>query len=82
METINITKARQDLYKIVESTITNHKPIQILGKQGGAVLISTEDWEAIQETIYLSSIKGFKESLDEVNQEPLKNWVSEEELEW
>ena len=82
MKTVNITRARQDLFNIVEDTISSHKPIQILGKQGGAVLIAMEDWEAIQETMYLNSIKGFKESLLETDIEPIEEWAKEEELQW
>ena len=82
MKTINITNARRNLYNIVEDTIVSHKPVQILSKQGGVVLISAEDWEAIQETVYLNSIKGFKESLEESDLEPTENWITEGDLNW
>ena len=36
---------------------------RILGKRGNAVLVSEEDWRAIQETLYLCSIPGMRESI-------------------
>ena len=52
----------------------------ISGKRGNAVLISEEDWNSIQETLYLSSIRGMKESILEASKEPLEDSVKE--LDW
>jgi len=79
MKTITVTQARQDLFNIVDEAITSSAPIQILGKRGGAVLISVEDWNAVQETLHLSSVKGFEESLKEADE---GEWVSEDEVDW
>ena len=79
MKTIPITQARQDLFNIVDETILTGTPIEILGKRGGAVLISTDDWNAVQETLYLSHIPGFKESLIEAEN---GEWVDENEVDW
>ena len=77
MKTIPITKARENLYSVVQEAIENSTPIQITSKGGGAVLLSVEDWNAIQETIYLSSIKGFRESLVEAEND---EWIPENEV--
>jgi antitoxin YefM len=37
--------------------------VQITGKQGNAVLLSEEDWRAIQETLHLVSMPGMHESI-------------------
>jgi PHD/YefM family antitoxin component YafN of YafNO toxin-antitoxin module len=37
--------------------------VQINGKRGNAVLLSEEDWRAIQETLHLVSIPGMRESI-------------------
>ena len=79
MKTITITQARNDLFNIVDETIASSAPIQILGKRGGAVLISMEDWNAVQETLYLASVKGFEESLKEADE---GEWVAEDEVDW
>ena len=51
MSTINITNARKDLYNLVESVNLYHEPTLIVGKKANAVLISEDDWRAIQETL-------------------------------
>lgn len=65
MRTINVTKARADLYNLLLETSESHEPIQITGKKTNAVLLAEEDWRAIQETLYLSSIPGMRESIIE-----------------
>ncbi len=63
MQTISATEALSKIYQLLDDTATSHEPIQITGKRGNAVLVSEEDWRAIQETLYLSSIPGMRESI-------------------
>ena len=63
MKTINVTKARADLYNLLLETSQSHEPIQITGKRTNAVLLAEDDWRAIQETLYLFSIPGMRESI-------------------
>lgn len=80
MSTLTATEARKRLYTLVDDVAESHDPIQIVGKRNSAVLVSEEDWRAIQETLYLTSIPGMRESI----QEGLKTPVEEcgEELDW
>jgi len=80
MPTLTATEARKRLYNLVDDVAESHDPIQIVGKRNSAVLISEEDWRAIQETLYLSSIPGMRDSI----REGLKASVEEceEELDW
>lgn len=71
MSTINITNARKDLYNLVENVNRYNEPTLIVGKKGNAVLISEDDWKAIQETLYLNSIPGMAESIINADHEPL-----------
>jgi prevent-host-death family protein len=73
MATINITNARKNLYSIVEEVQNSHEPLVITGKSGSAVLISEADWAAIQETLYLTSIPGMRESIVSGMKEKLKD---------
>ena len=82
MSTINITNARKDLYNLVESVNRFHEPALIVGKKSNAVLISEEDWSAIQETLYLDSIPGMTKSILEGAKESLDDCISEEMVEW
>ena len=63
MVTITATLARQTLYNLVDEVSLSHEPVQITGKRNSAVLISEDDWRAIQETLYLTSIPEMKESI-------------------
>ena len=78
--TLTATEARANLYRLIDQTAESHQPIRIAGKRSSAVLISEADWEAIQETLYLISIPGMRESIKEGMAEPLES--SATELDW
>jgi prevent-host-death family protein len=59
------------LYQLVDNAEASHEPIQITGKRSNAVLISESDWRSIQETLYLLSIPGMRESIRKGMKEPL-----------
>ena len=80
MKTITVTNARTNLYKLIDEASTSHKPIQITGKRANVVLISEEDWSAIQETLYLLSIPGMRESIRDGLDTPVEE--CSEELDW
>ena len=63
MKTISVTKARSNLFKLLDEASATHVPIQITGKRSNAILISEDDWRAIEETLYLLSIPGMRESI-------------------
>jgi prevent-host-death family protein len=63
MTTLSASQARAKLYKLLDEAAESHKPIQITGKRANAVLISEDDWRAIQETLHLLSIPGMRESI-------------------
>lgn len=71
MKTISITEARNNICKLIDMTNEEGEPIQITGKRGNAVLISEEDWRAINETLFLVSIPGMRESINKGMKEPL-----------
>ncbi|TDB39967.1 MAG: type II toxin-antitoxin system Phd/YefM family antitoxin [Actinobacteria bacterium] len=48
---------------LVDRLQESHEPVWITGKRGSAVLVSEEDWRAVQETLYLVSIPGMRESI-------------------
>jgi antitoxin YefM len=63
MTTISASEARKRLYNLVDEVKATHVPVQIVGKRSSAVLVSEEDWRAIEETLYLLSIPGMRESI-------------------
>lgn len=71
MSTLTASEARANLYRLIDETAESHEPIIISGKRNSAVLISEEDWGAIQETLYLLSVPGMRESIKTGMAEPL-----------
>ena len=80
MNSITVTDARKTLYKLINETADSHEPILISGKKVNAVLISEEDWNAVNETLHLLSIPGMRESIIEGLQTPLED--CDESIEW
>jgi len=80
MRTVTATKARESLYHLVDQVSENSEPIQITGKRNSAVLVSDDDWRAIQETLYLLSVPGMRESIIEGMDTPIDECAKE--LDW
>ena len=80
MKTISVSQARANLYKLLKEAGESHEPLVITGKRGNAVLVAEEDWRAIQETLYLISIPGMRESIREGLETPVEECA--EDLDW
>ena len=80
MTTLTATEARKHLYTLLDNVAESHAPLQIAGKRHNAVLVSEEDWRAIQETLYLSSIPGMKESIVKGLKTPIEK--CDKDLNW
>ena len=80
MATLTATEARSKLYKLIDDATESHKPITITGKRSNAVLLSEEDWNSIQETLFLLSIPGMRESIRDGLITPLSK--CKKRLEW
>lgn len=80
MTTLTASEARANLYRLIDQTAESHQPIHIAGKRSSAVLLSADDWQAIQETLFLLSVPGMRESIKEGMAEPLGD--SATELDW
>ena len=80
MQTLTASTARTTLYRLIDETATTHQPLIITGKRNNAVLVSLEDWAAIQETLFLLSVPGMRESIREGMNTPIGELSSE--LDW
>ncbi len=69
------TQARAKLFHLIDETNQTHEPIYIKGKRNDAVIISKEDYEGLQETLYIYSVPGLVESILEASKEPLEECV-------
>jgi prevent-host-death family protein len=72
MTTITASTARARLYKLLDQTASSHEPVQITGRRSSAILIGEEDWRSIQETLFLLSIPGMRESIRDGLKTPVK----------
>ena len=68
---LTASKARANLCRLIDETVESHKPVIISGKRNNAVLVSAEDWDAMQETLYLLSVPGMRESIKAGMAQPL-----------
>ena len=80
MAVLTASEARANLYRLIDQAAESHQPIVIAGKRRSAVLVSEEDWQAMQETMYLLSIPGMRKSIRDAMAEPLPK--SAKELTW
>jgi len=83
MTSITATAARKDIYRLIDRVNDDATPISITNARGkGAVLVGQDDWDAIQETLYLMSIPGMAETLMEGHAENPDDCVGEDALDW
>ncbi len=80
MTAISASEARANLYRLIDETASTHQPLTISGKRNNAVLVAEEDWQAIQETLFLLSVPGMRESIREGMDAPVEECA--EDLDW
>ncbi len=80
MTTYTSSQARQDLYKLIDHVAQSHEPVYITGRRSNAVMLSEEDFHAIQETLYLLSVPGMRESIVAARKEPKSK--CKDKLDW
>ena len=77
---MSASQVRADIYNLMDRTAQTHEPIIITGKRNNVVMISQEDWEAIEETIYLNSIPNLSKSIQDAMKADDSNFC--EDIEW
>ncbi len=80
MAILKATDARANLYNLIDEAAESHQPIVITGKRNNAVLISESDWNAVNETLYLLSVPGMRESIKEGLEEDVV--ACSKDIEW
>jgi antitoxin YefM len=77
---IPASNARTELFSLLTGINSDHEPVLITSKNGNGVLVAEEDWRGIEETMYLLSVPGMRETLLEAKAEPLKEMARLEDL--
>jgi prevent-host-death family protein len=80
VNTLTASEAGARIYGLVDEAASSHEPVLITGRRANAVLVSEEDWRAIQETLYLLSVPGMRESIRKGMKTPVK--ACAKELDW
>ena len=80
MTTLTATEASRRLEEVLDNLAESHEVVQIAGVRHSGVLVAEDDWRAIQETLYLTSIPGMKESIVEGLRMPVEK--CQKELDW
>jgi antitoxin YefM len=80
MTAFTASEARANLYRLIDQAAESHEPILISGKRTNAVLLSEEDWAAIQETLHLLAVPGMRKSIKSGMAEPVDSCSPE--LDW
>ncbi|MDD5156574.1 type II toxin-antitoxin system Phd/YefM family antitoxin [Sulfurimonas sp.] len=77
---MSASEVRANIYNVMDETAQSHEPVLITGKRNNVVMLSLEDWNAIEETLYLNSIPNLASSI----QDSMKSDDSEfsEDIEW
>ena len=80
LETITANEAKKEIQNLIDETAKSHRPILITAERHNAVLLAEEDWNALQETLYLHSIPGMRESIVEEMKAADEDFLSENEF--
>lgn len=80
MQTLSASHARTNLYRLIDEASATHQPVVITGKRNNVVLVSLDDWSAIQETLFLVSIPNMRESIREGMNTPVIELATQ--LDW
>ncbi len=82
MQSFTIQEAQDRLSTLINDVANGHLQIAISSDRYHAVLVSKEDWDAIQETLYLNQIPSLVDSIQNSSQEPIEDCIRLEHLEW
>ena len=70
MINLNISNARQELYKIASSCIKYNDIVNISTKDGNVIMLSEDDYNSLIESLYLAGIKNVYEDIEEAVKTP------------
>lgn len=79
MTNINITNFRKDIFEYASQVVNYNDIINVTTKEGNVIVMSEEEYNGLMETLYLCSIPGMKERLEEGKKATLEDC---EDFEW
>ncbi len=82
MQNINVTNFRKNIFELLDGTIKYNEVINISTKSGNAIVMSEEDYMGLMETLYLNSIPGMKEKIEDGLKVEVEDTIREEDVDW
>lgn len=82
MTNVNITNFRKNIFEYINQAIDFNDVVNISTKKGNAVIMSEADYNALMETLYISSVPGLADEIKKAGETPLSECVPEDEVEW
>ena len=76
------SQARQNLYRLMDDVAESHQPVTIRGRRNNVVMLSESDYQAMQETLYILSVPGMRESILDASKEPLAKCTKASQVNW
>ena len=70
MQHVTANTAKNNLDGLLDTVIELGESVSIATDKGAAILVSQEEWDGLQETLYLQSIPGMVESIKEAREAP------------
>lgn len=77
---VSADEASQRLPALIKEVEGSHRPVQITGEHGNAILVAESDWNSIQETLHLLQVPGMRDSIREGLESDLNE--CSEQLDW
>lgn len=78
----NITNVRKNIFDYISQAVEFNEVINVSTKNGNAVIMSEADYNALMETLYISSVPGLTSEIKEAGKTPLNECVPEDEVVW
>jgi len=69
MKSLTATEARKELFALLKRSVRGHQQFRITHREGDAVLLAQEDYEALLETLELLSTPGLLKSIRRARRE-------------
>ena len=77
MVSLNISNARDELYKLASSCIKYNDVVNITTKEGNVIMISEDDYNSLIESLYLAGIKNVYEDIEKAVATPTSEFLKD-----
>lgn len=82
MTNTNITNFRKNVFEYINQAIEFNDVVNVNTKNGNAIIISEEDYNALMETLHISLVPGLVDEIKKAGSTPISECIPENEVEW